>query len=400
MTKIEFTIKNEDKGYFGCFSKAGKNSAEILTNIRMKDSLLNPKKSFKNNKEAMVNFLKRNGYHNIYGDDKKVEIVIDNELNDSVIEDMEEEIDIFKKFKVKNKKNKNEKNKINKNKSKEIKKKYFHRLNAELYKYHDMHLNKRLNQIEIDIPDCAKYEPNKDYVMKRIIGSTEWKTRKGRTPLYKVNNSKIYLNHEHPLKNIVKVFIDMNKQSMRGNFNTNDIRNITTTSFIKDKFEKRLKKIKTNNNMSTTKSEYLSSDKVNTNTNLFIKYEQNFLKSNKKRIQSAGTSITTRPTRPQTGMQNNLTTLAQSNSKVINNTSNSLIGNRNITSISNINKLFNEDNSSMESLTESNDSYNIYKNVYKKQLKTYNKKKEKIKNMTKILANILRKDNKRKERPT
>ena len=45
--------------------------------------------------------------------------------------------------------------------------------------------------------------------------------------------------------------------------------------------------------------------------------------------------------------------------------------------MSNINKLFNEDNSSIESLTETNDSYNIYKNVYKKQIKTYNKKKRK-----------------------
>ena len=394
MTKIEYTIKNDEKGYFGCFSKTGKNSAEILTNIRMKDSLLNPEKSFKNNKEAMVNFLKRNGYTNIYGDDKKIDIIIDNELNDSVIEDMEEEIDIFEKFKTRNKKNKNEKNKINKNKKKDIKKKYFHRLNAELYKYHDMHLNKNMNKIEIDIPDCAQYEPNKNYVMKRIIGSPEWKTRKGRTPLYKINNSKIYLNHEHPLKNIVKVFIDMNKQSTRGNFNNCKVeRNITTNSFIKDKFEKRLKKMNTNNNISTTKSEYLSTDKANTNTNLFIKYEKNFLKSNKKRIPSAGTSITTRP---QTGMQNNLTTLVQSNSKVINNTSNSLIGNKNITSISNINKLFNEDNSSIESLTESNDSYNIYKNVYKKQIKTYNKKKEKKKNIKRF--NIFRKSNKKKEK--
>ena len=396
MTKIEYTIKNDEKGFFGCFSKTGKNSAEILTNIRMKDSLLNPKKSCKDNKNTMVNFLKRNGYHNIYGDDKKIDIIIGNELNDSVIEDMEEEIDIFKKFKIRNKKNrnKNEKNKINKNKKKDIKKKYFHRLNAELYKYHDMHINKKMNKIEIDIPDCAKYEPNKDYVMKRIIGSTEWKTRKGRTPLYKINNSKIYLNHEHPLKNIVKVFIDMNKQSMRGNFNnSNDVRNITTKSFTRDKFEKKLKKIKRNNNMSTTKSEYLSSDKINTKTNLFIKYEQNYLKSNKKRIPSAGTSITTRP---QTGIQNNLTTLVQSNSKVINNTSNSLIGNRNITSISNINKLFNEDNSSMESLTESNDSYNIYKYVYKKQIKTYNKKNENVKNIKKF--NIFRKSNKKKEK--
>ena len=61
MTKIEYTIKNDEKGYFGCFSKTGKNSAEILSNIRMKESLLNPKKSAKSNKEAMIDFLKRNG---------------------------------------------------------------------------------------------------------------------------------------------------------------------------------------------------------------------------------------------------------------------------------------------------------------------------------------------------
>ena len=57
-------------------------------------------------------------------------------------------------------------------------------------------------------------------------------------------------------------------------------------------------------NISKTKSEYLSSDKAN--TYLFRKYEQNFLKSNKKRMQSSGTSKTTRP---QTGMRNDLTTL-------------------------------------------------------------------------------------------
>ena len=395
MTKIEFTIKNDQKGFYGCFSKTGKNSAEILSNIRMKDSLLNPKKSSHNNKNAMINFLKRNGYHNIYGDNQNIDILVDNELNDSVIEDMEEEIDIFKKFKVRNKKNrnKNDKNIENKNKRRDIKKKYFHRLNAELYKYHDLHLNKQKNKIiEIDIADCAKYEPNKDYVMKRIIGSPEWKTRKGRTPLYKVNNSKIYLNHEHPLKNIVKVFIDMNKQTMRGNFNNNnDVRNITTKSFIKNKFKKKSKKIN-KNNMRTTRSDYLSLDKAK--TNLFIDYEKNCQKSFKKRIPSAGTSIATRP---QTGMQNNLTSLVQSNSKIINNTSNSLIGNRNITSISsNINKLFNEDNSSMESLTESNDSYNVYKYVYKKQIKSYNKNNEKMKNIKRF--NIFRKGNKTKEK--
>ena len=401
MTKIEYTIKNDEKGYFGCFSKTGKNSAEILTNIRMKESLLNPKKSAKSNKEAMIDFLKRNGYHNIYGDDKKIDIMQDNELNDSVIEEMEEEIDIFKNLKKNKRKenriNKNKNNKNNKSKKKEIKKKYFHRLNEELYKYHDMHINKRFNKVQIEIPDCAKYEPNKDFVMKRIISSPQWKTRKGRTPLYKINNSKIYLNHEHPLKNIANIFIDMDKQTMRGNLNnSNDLRIITTKSFSKNKFKRKLKNLM-KNNISTMKSEFLSMDKAK--NNMFIKYEQNYIKSNKKRIPSAGTSTTTRP---QTGIQKNLTSLIQNNSKMINNTSNSLIGNRNITSISNINKLFNEDNSSMESLTESNDSYNIYKNVYKKQLKTFNNNKtnERIKNVKKF--NIFRKGNKnrnKQERP-
>ena len=63
----------------------------------MKDALLNPKENRFKNKKAMINFLKRNGYHNIHGDDRKVNMIIANELDDSMIEDVEEEIDIFKK---------------------------------------------------------------------------------------------------------------------------------------------------------------------------------------------------------------------------------------------------------------------------------------------------------------
>ena len=43
----------------------------------------------------------------------------------------------------------------------------------------------------------------------------------------------------------------------------------------------------------------------------------------------------------------------------------------------------------MESSTEANNSYNIYKNEYKKQIKAYNKLKQKIKNIKKL--NIFRK---------
>ena len=95
MINIDYLIKSDAKGYFGAFSKAGKNSAEILANIRQKDRLLNPQKYRGNNKSA-VNFLKRNGYHNIYGDDEMIKMIKDNELDESQIEEVEEEIDIFK----------------------------------------------------------------------------------------------------------------------------------------------------------------------------------------------------------------------------------------------------------------------------------------------------------------
>ena len=67
-------------------------------------------------------------------------ILSENELNDSVIEDIEEEVDVFKK--IENKKESNKKKDVKKNKKKSIKIKYFHRLNEELYKYHDLHMSK------------------------------------------------------------------------------------------------------------------------------------------------------------------------------------------------------------------------------------------------------------------
>ena len=71
----------------------------------------------------------------------------------------------------------------------------------------------------------------------------------------------------------------------------------------------RLKKINSNIYKYTTKSEYSSTNKANTITNLFIEYEQNFLKSNKKRMPNAGKSIISRP---KITMHNNLAKLIYS----------------------------------------------------------------------------------------
>ena len=218
MSKIEFTIKNEEKGFYGCFSKAGKGTVEMLSNIKNKDMLIYEKEDKSKKKNAMVNFLKRNGYHNIYGDTKHVNYVVENELDDSAIEEVNEEVDIFKKVEELNDKkedNKGKRNKV-KNKKKRLKIKYFHRLKAELYRYHDLHMANHKPKKPFKTPDCTKYNPNKEYVMKKILISPDFKTKKGRTPLFGVDNTKYYLDHEDPLKNIGHTFIDMRKQTMRG----------------------------------------------------------------------------------------------------------------------------------------------------------------------------------------
>ena len=90
-------LENEAKGSFGAFSSFGRITAETFINIKRKDKILNPKKNI-GNKEIIVNFLKRNKYQNIEGDAKEEEIKEQNEKNfdDSEIEDIEEESDIFK----------------------------------------------------------------------------------------------------------------------------------------------------------------------------------------------------------------------------------------------------------------------------------------------------------------
>ena len=83
MIDIDYMIENDTKGYFGAFSKAGKNSAELMVNIRQKDRLLNPKK-YRGNKKSIVKFLKRNGYHNIHGDDEILNIIKQEELDEKI----------------------------------------------------------------------------------------------------------------------------------------------------------------------------------------------------------------------------------------------------------------------------------------------------------------------------
>lgn len=382
MVDIDYMIKNDTKGFFGAFSKTGKNSAEILSNVRQKDRLLNPQK-YKGNNKSIINFLKRNGYHNIYGDDEIIKMIKDDDLDDSQIEEVEEEVDIFKLQKDMKKEIENfKKPKIIKN----TEKKYYHRINSEAYKFHDLHMQKGHSKREYKTPNCTKYLPSKDFVWKRTLVPPRWDKSSGRLPLFNKDNTKYYLNHEPPLKNIGKIFIDMDKQTMRGDLKTtHDLRIITTKTFIsKNKRKKEKKEIKDDNNESVIESEYSTFNK--TNPNMFMKYENNSIKGKKKRVQSAVTSST----RPQTGHPKNINTLTSNNSKQINNTSNS-IGGRNITlnskninNIENLNNSLSEENNDLEinsvSSSEINDSYNQYKSFYQRQIKSKNRPQSKPQN--------------------
>ena len=379
---IDFMVKNDAKGFFGAFSKTGKNSAEILSNVRQKDRLLNPQK-YKGNNKSIVNFLKRNGYHNIYGDDEVVKMIKDDDLDDSQIEEVEEELDIFKlkkKFKKGVSKDKKPKKEIN-----ELKK-YYHRTNSEAYKFHDVHRQKGHIKKEFRTPNCTKYLPSKELVWKRTLVPPKWDKMRGRLPLFGKDNTKYYLNHEHPLKHIGKVFIDMDKQTMRGDSTTyHDLRIITTKTFDnknKKKVQKKKEKDEENSE-SIVESEYSGFNL--TSPNMLMKYENNYVKGKQKRVQSAITSST----RPQTGHPKNLNTLTSNNSRQITNNSNSIIGRNLTTNSKNINNNANNLNSSLSeennievysvSSSELNDSYNRFKTVYQRQIKSKNRKSQNTK---------------------
>ena len=74
-------LENEEKGSYGAYSSAGKNSVELFTNVRKKDSILFPQNT-KKNKLSIISFLKRNGYHNIYGDDTELKHHLMDELDE------------------------------------------------------------------------------------------------------------------------------------------------------------------------------------------------------------------------------------------------------------------------------------------------------------------------------
>ena len=391
-------LENEAKGSFGAFSSIGRITAETFINIKRKDKILNPKKNT-GNKQIIINFLKRNKYQNIEGDAKEEEVKEPNEgnLDDSEIEDLEEESDIFN---INEEEIKKKKRNLSKNKKKKEKDLFtcYHRTNEDAYKFHDLHMNKKKEKSTFSTPNCTKYFPNKDFVWHRMPTCPKWETMESRKPLAKKSSGGSYLCHEDPLKNITNCFINMDKQTMRGDvINSNNVRINTAKPFIsKNKKNKSVREFDKILNDSTN-SYKMNLDRIKSGKDYNKK--RNLEMNNKWKTQTNYNDIKTLKTistlenqkvndnineKEKESRKNNqvLTTELTDSANILNintNIMNSTDNNKSYISFKKENKFeddkneFHTENSDYES-SESEDSYHQFKNLYAKQLKSHQKK--------------------------
>ena len=406
-------IQNEAKGSFGAFSSTGRLTAETFINIKRKDKILNPKKKNKN-KQIIIDFLKRNKYQNIEGDTKEEEVKEPNEKNvdDSEIEDIEEESDIFQinSEEIKKKK-KEELQKMNEKKRNDSFSCY-HRANEDAYKFHDLHMNKKREKITFSTPNCTKYFPNKDYVLNRMPTCPKWETMGSRKPLYNNLYDGSYLGHEDPLNNITHCFINMDKQTMRGDLiNSNNVRINTAKPFIsKNKKNTSIKDFE--KNMNDNANSYRDRNKIksgkdyNKKINLDINNRWRSKINYNNNISSLQTISTIENQKRNYLLDKklkdskNIKALTTELTDSVNNANiNSNNTNYNKSNISNSSKIENKyeeqknidindknelnienPNTNLESSSESDDSYHQFKNHYTKQLKF--QKKENLPKLT------------------
>ena len=390
-------LENDAKGTYGAYSSAGKNSAENFANVRKKDKILNPQNYLKN-KQSIIDFLKRNGYHNIHGDEQELKKVNNEDLDESQLEEVEEEIDIFK---LEAKKNFIKKTKSITKKKKSKSPGFYHRTDKEAYKFHDLHRLKGTVTRPDTTPTCTKYLPSKKLVWPRNIIWPSWESMEfrkllwGKPPL----NGKYYLNHEDVLKNVGKCFIIMDKQTMRGEIvASHNLRINTTRPFSSMNLNNQNKKVFSKNNLIKNKKKYsiVSSDSIH-NKDIFDANQEINNNINLKWKTKRGVSAATSSTRPQTGKPFNVNTF---NSRPTTTTANNNINNtetkNNKSNISNKNNSlkenseFNESNSS----SELNDSYHKYKHIYQKQIKNKLSNSTKLKSRNKMEFHSVNSSNK------
>ena len=386
-------LENEQKGWHGAYSIIGKYSAEKYHIITHKDEILSRKTSL-NDRSTITNFLRRNGYHNIFGENKPK---ISESLDDSQLDIIEDNIDIFQLDSKKPIAQENiKKGKImNKDFSRPFT--AYHRTNKEAFKYHDKHMSERKKKRIESTPDCTKYVPNKNVVWKRTLIGPPWKTMKERQSLGHQDNTKYYLEHNDPLKNITPTFINMDKQTQRGTFFsvssprfnsakafTPIIKRRRFSSFSKVSFseennnnsesglisQKSTKIIKNTISSKKSKNESKISEKEEEEENDDFELDINE-KINKELNDKwkRGFSGTSRPTRPGTARPVSVTTTFSSRPTTTNNNkiTNSNVNTSEIISLDG--EEVKNENDLNSSSSESKDSYEEFRYIYEKQIK-------------------------------
>ena len=421
-------IENDERGSYGAYSAVGKNSIDVFSNIRRKDIILNPQNHGKN-KVSIIDFLKRNGYHNIHGDDQQFRHNRNEDLDESQLEEVEEEIDIFK-MEATRKLNKKPTEKKNKKKIDENEPNYYHRTDKESYKFHDLHRQKGTPVRPDTTPTCTKYLPSKNLVWRKTINWPSWDKLRARKPFIssEESDSKFYINHGNIISQAGPCFINMDKQTMRGERvpESHNLRIITTRPFTpnnlnsqnfylrSNKKNKKLEIDVDNQYKKGNKVLFRNNNKLKTNKNNLGKnryknyYDENqkindeinskWLKSNNR-----GVSAATSSTRPQTGKPLNINifhsrpttsspsgtltsnkntnennnNILQSNkshitSKSISKEEEGIIDKKEIKSKENVEISKEEENSFSDHSSEFNDSYHKFKNIYQRQIKKKN----------------------------
>ena len=187
---------NDKKGSLGCFSEAGKRAFRIYKNL-----VLDPLKK------------KRKPYNiidNLFG--KGSQELLEQFRKEK---EAEEKIDIFKlddhelkKLKELSQNEKNRKNKmLNRCQSAKQNNK------TKLKFYNEKKRKKNRNEV---IPNCTKYNPKYDIILKRSPSNPLWSSLTSRPNHIKEDNFPFYIIPKNILENTAgKTFIDMSKQTKR-----------------------------------------------------------------------------------------------------------------------------------------------------------------------------------------
>ena len=251
-------IENNQKGWHGCFSRYGKNSAEQFNEIMKKDKILN-----ESNKKLIIKDYfhpdKKINKLDYIQDSLKVFQIYQNNLNDNVInkkihEKKKNKIEFFNKNIFKNKR----------------------------FKYHNKHiLNDKKKKLKgtISIPNIG-YNPRYTLIYSKTISGPQWKKVRGRiNPKLEIDTRDFLFNENNLMNNSgeFKCLVNMNKTTKRGEFiNLKDVRIRNVKPFTLDNKSKTkiINNFKTPNNPLKTKNilesqhfESSSDENINKNNN-------------------------------------------------------------------------------------------------------------------------------------